>query len=178
MATPERPSLVVEPILNAEPDIGRLLWAIQEARVRTLEQIEGLTQPVVDWQPPDGESSIGSVLYHVALIEADWLYVEVCEGDIPAEVLAMLPHPVRDEQHRLTHIQGYSVADYLNQLATVRELLLDVFRTMSLDEFRRARSFPHCDVSPEWVILHLMQHEAEHRSQTGGLRIRAERALT
>jgi uncharacterized damage-inducible protein DinB len=48
---------------------------------------------------------------------------------------------------------------------------------MHLDEFRRIRSLAEYGVTPEWVLHHLMQHEAEHRSQIGALRIAAERAL-
>jgi uncharacterized damage-inducible protein DinB len=48
---------------------------------------------------------------------------------------------------------------------------------MDLADFRRIRSLPEYDVTPEWVLHHLMQHEAEHRSQIGGLKDRAELAL-
>jgi uncharacterized damage-inducible protein DinB len=37
---------------------------------------------------------------------------------------------------------------------------------------------PPYDVTPEWVLHHLMQHEAEHRSQIGALRARAQRQLS
>jgi uncharacterized damage-inducible protein DinB len=36
---------------------------------------------------------------------------------------------------------------------------------MSLAEFRRPRQGPSYTVTPEWVIHHLTQHEAEHRGQ-------------
>jgi hypothetical protein len=29
-------------------------------------------------------------------------------------------------------------------------------------DYRRARNFEHYDVTPEWVLHHLAQHEAEH----------------
>ena len=72
---------------------------------------------------------------------------------------------------------GYSLAQHLQRLAVVRGLLLDVFEVMELAEFRRVRALPYYDVTPEWVLHHLMQHEAEHRSQIGALRARAQRQL-
>jgi hypothetical protein len=45
---------------------------------------------------------------------------------------------------------------------------------MDLIEFRRLRSLPRYDVSPEWVLHHLAQHEAEHRSQIRMTRRQAE----
>ena len=40
---------------------------------------------------------------------------------------------------------------------------------MDLTDFRRARALALYDVTPEWVLHHLCQHEAEHRSQLGRL---------
>lgn len=169
---------IVESHLNKEPEIGRWLWALQDSRQRTLEELAAVAPAMIDWLPGDHESSIGTVLYHLADIEADWLYVEVLEQSLPPAVSALFPHPTRDEQGQLTQVQGYSLDEHLNRLATVRGLLLDVYQQMDLAEFRRVRSLPHYDVTPEWVLHHLMQHEAEHRSQIGALRARAERVLT
>ena len=168
---------IVEAQLSAEPEIGRWLWAIQDARQRTMEdEIEHVTPAMIDWLPADNESSIGSVLYHIAGIEADWLYVEVLEQEtFPSKVDALFPYPIRDEQGRLTQVQGLSLAEHLSRLEIVRGLLLDVYQQMGLSDFGRVRSFEHYDVTPEWVLHHLMQHEAEHRSQIGSLRARFER---
>jgi uncharacterized damage-inducible protein DinB len=133
---------------------------------------------MIDWLPPDGESSIGTILYHVADIEADWLYVEVLEQSLPPEVAALFPYPTRDQEGHLTQVQGFSLEEHLRRLETVRALLLDVFQQMDLPEFRRVRSLEYYDVTPEWVLHHLMQHEAEHRSQIGALRARAQRHLS
>lgn len=64
--------------------------------------------------------------------------------------------------------------EHLRRLAMVRELLVDVIQDMTLAEFRRVRSFEHYDVTPEWVLHHLIQHEAEQRGQTGSIRDEAE----
>jgi uncharacterized damage-inducible protein DinB len=36
------------------------------------------------------------------------------------------------------------------------------------------RERPDYDVTPAWVLHHLMQHEAEHRSQISGIRARLD----
>jgi uncharacterized damage-inducible protein DinB len=42
---------------------------------------------------------------------------------------------------------------------------------MTLEDFRRPRHFPgQYDVTPEWVLYHLMEHEAEHRGHIQTLR--------
>ena len=168
---------IVETHLSQEPQLGSWLWAIEDARQRTLEELDSVTPEMVDWQPPHNESSIGTILYHIADIEADWLYVEVLEQDIPVEVRAFFQQDTRDAHGHLTQVQGDSLETHLKRLEMVRRLLLEVFQKMDLTEFRRVRALPDYDVTPEWVLHHLMQHEAEHRSQIGALCIMAERNL-
>lgn len=190
MTPQQRRHNIVEVHTSRAPEIGRALWMLHDTRRRTLEELEGVTPAIVDWlptpdhalrgasQPPDGESSIGTVLYHLAGIEADWLYAEVLEQpEFPPAVIALFPHDVRDGQGHLSQVTGLSLEEHLQRLAVVRRLLLDVFEAMELAEFRRVRSLPPYDVTPEWVLHHLMQHEAEHRSQIGALRARAQRSF-
>ncbi len=168
---------VVDIHLSAAPEIGRWLWALQEGRQRTMRELGRLVPAMIDWMPPGNESSIGTVLYHLADIEADWLYVEVLEQSLPPEVAALFPYPTRDEHGTLTQVKGFSLEQHRSRLETVRGLLLDVYQQMDLAEFRRVRSFPDYDVTPEWVLHHMMQHEAEHRGQIGSLRAGAEPLL-
>jgi len=177
MDSQQKEYLIVDAHMSKEPEIGRWLWALQETRQRTMRGLSGLSPALVDWLPGDNESSIGTVLYHIADIEADWLYVEVLEQSIPPEVTALFPSATRDAQGHLTQVPGFSLEQHLSRLETVRSLVLDVYQQMELPEFRRARSLVNYDVTPEWVLHHLMQHEAEHRGQIGALRARAERTL-
>ncbi len=172
-----REKKIVEVQSSQSPEIGRWLWALQDTRQLTLEELDGVTSAMVDWLPQGSESSIGAILYHLAAIEADWLYAEVLELPFPAAVVSLFPYNVRDEEGRLSQVQGVNLTEHLERLATVRSLLLDAFQGMELSEFRRVRSLEQYDVTPEWVLHHLMQHEAEHRSQIGSLRDRAKRNL-
>jgi len=135
-----------------------------------------VTQSVLDWTPLEGGNSIGSLLYHIALIEFDWLYAEVLGGHepYPADIVPLFPADARDADGRLAAVLAEPLDAHLERLALVRDRLLAVFRDMSAGEFRRARSLPQYDVTPEWVLHHLIQHEAEHRGHIGLLRARAE----
>jgi len=174
MDSHEKEYLIVDTQLSKEPEIGRWLWAIQDARQRTMEELSGLSPALIDHLPRSNGSSIGTILYHIAAIEADWLYVEVLEQPFPPEVSALFPYDIRDKQNRLFQVQGFSLEQHLKRLKTVRSLLLDGYQKMDNREFRRVRSFEKYDITPEWVLHHLMQHEAEHRSQIGALRTEGE----
>jgi uncharacterized damage-inducible protein DinB len=164
-----------------EPDIGRLVWMLDAARRRTLEQLEsiaaGQEQAIIDWRAGPQANSVGTTLYHLAAIEASWLYDEALEQPYPEEVEALFPYKVREEVGVLTHIGGQTLSEHLQRLEMCHNQLRSAYRTMTLDDFRRLHHLDLYSVTPEWVLHHLIQHEAEHRSQLVAARTMAERAL-
>jgi hypothetical protein len=151
---------------------------LEDTRRETKESLAGLTPVALDWEPFPGENSIGTLLYHTALIELDWLFTEILENaPWPPEMERLFPAQDRDDSGRLTPIPGATLVDHLARLDAVREHLLASFRGMTVQEFRRPHSFSKYDVTVEWVAHHLIQHEAEHRGHIQMLRSLAERAL-
>jgi uncharacterized damage-inducible protein DinB len=149
--------------LRGDDEIGRWTAALEDARGRTLELLERVSEADLDAGEPN---TIGSVLYHLAAIEADWLYDEIC-GDptlIPAD---LFPHDVREQDDVLTPIRGMSLGNHLDRLATVRRSLLERAQGLGADAFHALNARAAYDVSPAWVVHHLLQHEAEHRAEIG-----------
>ncbi|HEY8599386.1 MAG TPA: DinB family protein [Thermomicrobiales bacterium] len=168
MTTTNRPRRYFTPPPASEPIIGDWLAALEEARGRTKAALTGIDQATLDWQPPRDGNGIGTLLYHIAAIEADWLSVEVREEpDYPPELVALFPHEVREATGRLTVVTGLDLAAHLARLDAVRAQLLGTFSAMSLADFTRIRVLPQYDVTPQWVVHHLLQHEAEHRGEIG-----------
>jgi uncharacterized damage-inducible protein DinB len=166
-------SLLVQPLPGYDPYIGRLLWMLQAGRARLLEALAPITpaaEPAI-LNPPlqPGANTVASLLYHIAAIEADWLFEEILADYQPAQPIAwpdaLLPYPVRDHAGQLTTPAAESLAAHLHRLDGVRQLLLTAFLGMTPAELRRPRRLPGYHVTPEWVLFHLMQHEAEHRGQ-------------
>jgi uncharacterized damage-inducible protein DinB len=168
--------LAIEVVEGCEPEIGRLVWLLEVARERLKEKLAGIDQRILDFQLPD-ENSIGTLLYHIAAIETDWLCTEVLEGEaFPPEVAELLCFDVRSEEGRLTVVNGRSLEEHLHVLDRARHYLLETFRQMDLADFRRVRHFENYSCTPEWVLHHLIQHETEHRGQIMSIRTQAERA--
>lgn len=166
---PERGRLLYQPLAGYVPEVGRAVWAIEDARRRTARALAGFDPLRVDWAPP-GEASLGTLLYHLAAIEASWLYEEALGRALPPAVAALLAYPVRDEPGALTVVTGETLDDHWARLVEVRRRLLAAYQTMTLEDLRRVRALPEYDVSPEWVLHHLAQHEAEHRGHIERLR--------
>ncbi|CAN5851491.1 hypothetical protein BH10CHL1_BH10CHL1_25150 [soil metagenome] len=158
-------------------EIGRALWMLEDTRRRTKDHLKDLAPSVIDWRASEADNSIGTLLYHMAAIELDWLYAEVLEQAVPTELMALFPHDVREQHGQLTPVEEGPLETYVARLDTTRTTLLAAFRPLTLEDFQRLRQLEAYDVSPEWVLHHLMQHEAEHRGQIIEIRRLAERAL-
>ena len=158
-----------------EPIIVQILAMLQDARRRTIESIKGVSDEALNWRRSSAESSIADLLYHIALVEADWLYEDVAGVPYPKKIKALFPQEMRESDSRLVHVVPAPLDVHLHRLDDVRTELLEMFRTMSLEEFRRVRDLPRYDVTPEWILHHLLQHEAEHRGQIKSLRNAAAR---
>jgi hypothetical protein len=119
-----RGRLAFQPLAGYEPEVGRAMWPVEDARRRTAHALAGIDVNLVDWLPPAGPGvgtqSLGTLLYHVAIIEADWLYEEALGRPWPPALKALFPYPVRDEQGRLTVVTGESLEQHWARLVEVR----------------------------------------------------------
>lgn len=159
--------------LHSDPVISASLWAMQDARRRTFEVLSHVSDAMLDWHPNGESQTISTILYHIALIETDWLYDEVLgQTAYPADVQAWFPSDARNESGLLTAIKHETLDHHLRRLAFVREKLMTIFKAMTSDDFRRLRRLARYDVTPEWVLHHLLQHEAEHRAEINYVRLR------
>jgi uncharacterized damage-inducible protein DinB len=147
------------------PEIGVWLAALGDCRVRTLKAIAGIGSDELDWACPLSKNTIGTLLYHIAAIELDWLYSEILQQEFPRDFTSWFPHDVRDSDGNLTFIGGESAERHQSRFQYVRDLLSAALGAMTLAEFRRVRHLESYDVTPEWVVHHLLQHESQHRGQ-------------
>lgn len=152
------------------PEAGRAIWRLQDARTRTLRTLAALTDVEVDMEPPGGGDTIGTLLYHMAAIELDWLFVDILQRDFPDDLAPWFHSSVRGDDDRLTPVRGEPVTLHMERLAVVRTVLVDELRALPAEEFERPRSVGEHEVTPMWVLHHLAQHEAEHRGQIGAVR--------
>jgi DinB family protein len=176
----QRKQLILQPLPCRSSEIGRWLSALEDTRHRTrvaLEGIEADALKIIDWVSPINGNSIGLSLYHLAAIEASWLYEEVLQEDFPSDIEGLLPYDVRDGQDHLTSVKGIFLKDYWNRLEQIRTKLLIAYTDMTLERFHNVRSMPDYDVTPAFVLHHLMQHEGEHRGQITELRLNAEQVI-
>jgi len=172
-----RNTLVITPLAALHPEIGRFLWMMDDVRTITKDVVAGISQAALDWSAAPATNTIGTLLYHIALVEIDWLYYDALQQDLPDDMVALFPYDSRDENRHLTVVNDVSLADHLARLDKVRARFHEVYATLSLDDFRRPRSLPEYDATPEWIAYHLIEHEAGHRGEIATIRTLAEIAI-
>jgi len=163
--------LQINPLDGYDSEIGRWMWALQDVRRR-------YTQRLVK------ENAIGSLLYHIALVEIGWLYRDVKQmTELPPSVKSYFPFPSREpDRNHLTRVLGMPLAEHVGRLDRSREVFLRELEEIPLDEWRRLRRPPdfeevNYEVTPEWAVFHLVEHEAGHAFQISSLKARGTRML-
>jgi uncharacterized damage-inducible protein DinB len=140
---------------------------LEDTRARTLAVVRELDQDALDWSASGVENAIGSLLYHIALIEADYLYADILGVDYPAWLEEVFPWPDRDDTGHLSVVTGVPLVDHLARLTRVRDEFVRLVAPLTPEQLVASRFLPEADyeISPDWTVHHLMQHEAEHRGQ-------------
>ena len=168
----ERVQRIIIPARATTTEIGKWLWALEDARARTKRMIEGITQSELDTLPDGLDNTIGTLLYHIALIEADYLCIDVMGyDDYLPDLKALLPLPDRSEDGHLSVVTGVALDEHLRRFDIVRQRLLELFMEMTSEAVVQPRDLPDWgyEISPEWTLYHLTQHESEHRGEIGSL---------
>ncbi len=143
------------------------MWRLEDTRVRTLATLADVRDPWFDRLPHTGRNSIGTLLYHVAAIELDWVFDDVLGADFPDGFRDWFPLEVRDGEGRISRFEGESLDGHRRRLAWVRDHCIGRMSTLDDDAFVAARE--GSTVTGSWVVHHLTQHEAEHRGQIQAL---------
>jgi hypothetical protein len=174
----EKRLLQVQPLPGYETEIGPWLWAMQAVRRRTLRLVEGLEQRTLDWEGLDEhENAIGTLLYHIALVEMSWLYEDILlQPELPEALKPDFPFPMEGADGRQTPVLGVPLDVHLGRLARSK-VFLETFKQIPAEDWRRLRHPGDVDygVTPEWAVFHLVEHEAGHAFQISSLKARARR---
>ncbi len=143
--------------------------------------MKGIGQRALDLEGTDGpDNAIGSLLYHIADAQLGWVFFDLGGRTSPPEALASLfPYAPRDAGGRLTSVVGVSLEEHLQRLERSHAVVMEELRSFTPVDWRSLRSpeGKEYNVSPEWVVFHLVEHEAGHAYQILSIRQRAGRLL-
>ena len=166
-----------DPVAGFPPQIGRYVAQLTEVRTDLKHELNGLTQAQLDWHPDEQTESIGTLLLHLAAVEWSWMHQDIF-GATDEEYAGSWEEamPIRSA---LPQVSGRSVESYLQHLDAIREQTLTVLRGFTDDDLPRlvGEAEPRPDWEPrselftiDWIIWHVIEHEATHVGQVELLR--------
>src|SRR5688572_3628981 len=132
-----KPRFIVEPVVDCDPDVGRWLAILDDARKRTQFTFSQIKSEELDAPPVTGINTIGTLLYHIALSDLNWVFDNMLQQPYPKHVATLFPFPQLNSIGHLSPISGWNVADYQNRLDAARQCIRDVFKPMTVSEFRQ-----------------------------------------
>jgi len=145
--------------------LGRYVTQLEDVRRVTLRYVEGLDEAALSWTPQDNVESIGTLLLHIAAVERSWIGEDI--GRVPMGQEWMAAFPIRFD---LKQISGQPLTHFTAKLDTVRNESLAILRGLDDDDLSRMIEPLDNDGSDqsfsiEWILYHLIEHEAHHRGQ-------------
>jgi len=80
-------------------------------------------------------------------------------------------------------VLGVPLAEHIGRLDRSREVFIRELKGIRPDDWRRLSRPPdfeevNYEVTPEWMVFHLVEHEAGHAFQISSLKARGTRMLT
>lgn len=176
--TPANPRITTcDPVPGYAPVIGRYVAQLEELRADLLGELSSLTQAQLDWHPNDKVESIGTMLLHMDAVEWSWIHEDILgrpDNEYPGEWSEAMPIRVNAEQ-----VSGRPLQWYLDKLEATRAVTLDVLKGFSeSDVARRVGEGPVPKgeekgsrlFTIDWIIWHIISHEAAHIGQIELLR--------
>jgi uncharacterized damage-inducible protein DinB len=176
--TAANPRIVTcDPVAGYSPQVGRYVAQLAEVRADLLHELEGLTVEQVDWHPDERTESIGTLLLHLDAVEWSWIHQDIfgaADDAYPGSWDEAMPVRVGVPQ-----VQGRPLAGYLEQLAAGRARTLEVLRGFTDADLTRrvGEGEPPRGMEPrsvlytiDWIIWHIIEHEAMHVGQVELLR--------
>jgi len=157
---------------TADTSIDYLLGILEDARITTLQRIEGISQAELHWQYAEGWNTIGALLNHLHALE-NYLRIMYLDNRKLTEIELTEFGPALKMGKYLPQLMTNDAIDfYFKRLADSRKVLVAQIRQLSKADFHKRRvgydKENGCNVA--WVLYHLAEDEIHHRGQISILR--------
>lgn len=147
------------------PRVATYFAQLEDVRRDTKKYVSRLTPAQLSWTPHSKVESIGTQLLHIAGVERSWIGEDI-EGRAMGNEWE-LAFPLRTN---FPQVQGEPLEFFFEKLDAVREetrAVLSGLKDADLSrEIQGLGSAADSDrFTIEWILYHLVEHEAHHRGQ-------------
>lgn len=162
-----KPPIPIAPAPGFDPRIGLYFAMLEDVRERTKRYVEGLSQRQLEWYPNPKVESTGTLLVHIAAVELSWIQEDIMRQPMGEEWKAGFP--IRFD---IPQIADESLEYYIGLLDSTRAVTRDVLAGLTDADLPRAVVSLDDEENPdarqytiEWILYHLVEHEAHHKGQ-------------
>lgn len=150
-----------------DTSIDYIIGILTDARITTLEKIQGISEEELQWQYAKGWNSIGALLLHLWALENYFSIMFMDERKLTQEELIKYGPALKMGKYLPQLITNQPVEFYIKKLANSREVFLKKISQLSITEFHRKRAGydPENGCNLAWVLYHLAEDEVHHRGQ-------------
>lgn len=135
---------------------------LERTRRSLRRRVEDLSKDVLDFSPePKKVETIGTLLLHIAAVEWGWIFEDIAGKEMEYEKWKY-GFPLREN---INQIKGEDVEFYLSKLEEVRQDVFNFLKTLSDKDLDSIIEVDSEKVSIEWILFHLIEHEAMHIGQ-------------
>ena len=146
------------------PRIAQFFSMMEEARKYLLILIKDIDNTVLDFTPDDRSvETIGTLLLHIAAVEWDWILADIGEKEFSydkwKDAFALRKGVNRPQ------IKGKDLSFYIEILEETRKEVLDKMCELSDEDLDRIVKPDDNKFTIEWILYHVIEHEALHIGQ-------------
>ena len=146
------------------PRVAQFYSYMVEVRKNLLRMINDIDDLMVDYTPDERTvETIGTLLYHIAGVEWSWIVADIEGKEIPFEKWKYA-YPLSEDVN-ITQPVGKGVKFYLDLLEEVRNEVYEKLKEFSDDDLGRIVKIGGNRFSIEWILYHVIEHEAMHLGQ-------------
>ncbi|MDQ6695494.1 MAG: DinB family protein [Chloroflexota bacterium] len=166
-----------DPIQGYDKQVGRYVAQWNEVRADLKRELRGLDAWQLDWHPDESIESIGTLLLHLDAVEWSWIHEDILglpSASYTGEWSEAMPIRVGVPQ-----VSERALEWYVAKLDASRERTLEVLRGFTDADLPRlvgeAETSPGVEkrsrlYTVDWIIWHIISHEAAHLGQVELLR--------
>ncbi|MFW9845454.1 MAG: DinB family protein [Candidatus Thorarchaeota archaeon] len=144
------------------PRVAFLFSMMEKTRSRLLRIVDELSDGDLDYSPDtDRIETIGTLLFHIAAVEWSWIFEDIDGEEMDYEKWKHA-FALREKIPQLT---GKGKQFYLDRLSEVRDAVSARLRDLDDMQLHIIVDLGAAEVTIEWIIFHILEHEAMHIGQ-------------
>lgn len=147
------------------PMRSRMIAMMEENRKRILKLLQSVTEEMIDYTPSTQEiESIGTLLDHIAAVEWSWIFEDIDKLEMDYEEWKYA-FALR-EQSEVNQQVGKGRKFYIEKITKTREQVIQRLEQMNDHDLTQViDTGENKKFTVEWILFHLINHEALHLGQ-------------